>query len=472
VVRPKGRPEGECEFPNEPAIPYQWDPSCFIGGLGCYADGINPECGFCDSPPFPACINASVKTKRVSKSNMVKPTGRLDGECEFDNEPAIPYQWNPNCFVGGSGCLADGVNPECSFCDSEPFPECIKSTTRGKRTGSATEHTTTTSTAALGTDLTSAVVGVDETVKDWSGRCLSARGGSKNGGGLQLEECTRGDPTQRWIQERNALRNEICLDSPSDDMVHMWKCYYHNAQRWSYDPSTGLLRHQRGECLEASGAASTIHLSACDKHNERQRWSIGRKAPPTLTLISQYASAVSVASAPVIGLLKLQDASSCLDSPRLKGSLASMRACDGYNLNQHWAYDPDTGLIQDQFGTCLESPEKGSSSNLVQMWTCNRTNPNQQWSYNAEAGRIKSRARACLGAVGSSGGSKVQTMPCAAENPNQRWVASEASAYMLASLEDGTEEVLTASATGNRDSSRRRRRRQASRGSSRLMPII
>jgi len=122
----------------------------------------------------------------------------------------------------------------------------------------------------------------DDTVRDWSGRCLTATDGAQNGGGLRLQPCEEESEAQRWVQEHNALRNEACLDSPVDGKVHMWFCYYHDAQTWTYDLDTGLLMQRRGKCLEASGGdETTIHLAVCDPYNERQRWSIDGIVPPT-----------------------------------------------------------------------------------------------------------------------------------------------------------------------------------------------
>jgi len=41
-----------CTFATEPSAPYFWDPECFVGKLGCNADGIHAQCRFCGVPPY------------------------------------------------------------------------------------------------------------------------------------------------------------------------------------------------------------------------------------------------------------------------------------------------------------------------------------------------------------------------------------------------------------------------------------
>eukprot|EP00443_Scrippsiella_acuminata_P042009 CAMPEP_0115286310 /NCGR_PEP_ID=MMETSP0270-20121206/61878_1 /TAXON_ID=71861 /ORGANISM="Scrippsiella trochoidea, Strain CCMP3099" /LENGTH=1525 /DNA_ID=CAMNT_0002703355 /DNA_START=436 /DNA_END=5010 /DNA_ORIENTATION=+ len=556
AMTPTGRQEGECEFPTEPAVAYHWDPSCFFGRLGCLADGINPECGYCGTPPFPACITTTTKSGKSAKSAAVTTTSstttsttttsttttstttmfadktikNLLGQClaasaDMNGEAVVradscnlanlSQQWVYD-EVGGTIrnllCLHSGLNGTVQLQACVPMMDwthnnatgqihkrsgndtCLEASSTGtvlmadcrlglkgqvwsigsgwlpslpaameeasrklsaralRASTTAAESATTTSPtttvppttmappttttladmsiksflgrcleaphgakkdgsvrmvdcnaassaqqwvyvveagvirnelclhvsseqvvsmqpcgqgdaspwsfhaatgqiqtplgtclqAPLPTTSGSNVVAVecdagsqlqiwsiggwklpgttanttmepmtattvtwpqttsaqpptpttaisadawtpsfDETVRDWSGRCLAAVSGSENGGYLQLQPCEQGDEAQRWVQEKNALRNEICLDSPHDGEVHMWSCYYHEAQIWAYDPSTGLLRQKRGKCLEAPCESNTsIHLSTCDLHNERQRWSIGGVVPP------------------------------------------------------------------------------------------------------------------------------------------------------------------------------------------------
>lgn len=45
-------PSSTCTFDNEPVTPYYWDSLCEMGMLGCNADGIHVQCRFCDHKPF------------------------------------------------------------------------------------------------------------------------------------------------------------------------------------------------------------------------------------------------------------------------------------------------------------------------------------------------------------------------------------------------------------------------------------
>lgn len=44
--------EQVCEFKQQPSVPYYWDPQCKDGMLGCKADGVHNECRFCATRPF------------------------------------------------------------------------------------------------------------------------------------------------------------------------------------------------------------------------------------------------------------------------------------------------------------------------------------------------------------------------------------------------------------------------------------
>jgi len=54
---------------------------------------------------------------------LVQP--RRLGQCSFENEPKIPYFWDPTCPRDGNslGCMADGVNSECRFCGAGDYAD-------------------------------------------------------------------------------------------------------------------------------------------------------------------------------------------------------------------------------------------------------------------------------------------------------------------------------------------------------------
>mmetsp|Transcript_99314 Transcript_99314/g.206874 ORF Transcript_99314/g.206874 Transcript_99314/m.206874 type:complete len:284 (+) Transcript_99314:99-950(+) len=162
------KPYEQCEFVVAPDTPYYWEEDCTFGMLGCFADGVNNQCRFCnyhhiecpmgkgqtwfpqkqcqfDNEPTdvsyyyePLCTlhdqwedqnftgfgcRADNKTWGCrfcggdgSYSNITCPQ-----TCTFPNKPSTPYYWNPDCKNGQLGCLADGIHEQCSFCGKRPF---------------------------------------------------------------------------------------------------------------------------------------------------------------------------------------------------------------------------------------------------------------------------------------------------------------------------------------------------------------
>merc|ERR1712154_622894 len=50
---------------GEPRIPYFWDPTCEMGQVGCWADGIHAECRFCGHGVYRSidCPNTTTITR-------------------------------------------------------------------------------------------------------------------------------------------------------------------------------------------------------------------------------------------------------------------------------------------------------------------------------------------------------------------------------------------------------------------------
>jgi len=104
-------PPSACKFAADPYIPYYWDETCEMGGLGCMADGIHAQCRFCGDFPY---------------STIPCPEGAApppDASCAFEAgaEPAIPVYWEPGCVLGMHGCNADGQNVQCRHCGQGEF---------------------------------------------------------------------------------------------------------------------------------------------------------------------------------------------------------------------------------------------------------------------------------------------------------------------------------------------------------------
>merc|ERR1711957_496010 len=107
-----------CQFANEPAVPFFWDPSCTDGGLGCNADGIHQECRFCAVRPFQ---DVSCPGQETAEEACTWPVM---------GAPSVPSYWDPNCTLGDLGCWADGLHAGCRFCGEGVFATIPCPTTR------------------------------------------------------------------------------------------------------------------------------------------------------------------------------------------------------------------------------------------------------------------------------------------------------------------------------------------------------
>lgn len=97
-------PAEQCTFVNPPRVPYYWDEKCAVESLGCWADGVHPQCRFCGEAPY---------TGLKCPDNAIVPHRRA---CAFDNPPVVPFYWEPTCEDGMLGCFADGHNLGCRYC--------------------------------------------------------------------------------------------------------------------------------------------------------------------------------------------------------------------------------------------------------------------------------------------------------------------------------------------------------------------
>lgn len=90
------RTDGECQFPNPPLI------QCL-----CLTTWFKESPSFCHH--VQSC-----------KTESHAPRGLL----------SLRYYWEPDCFLGMKGCLADGSNVECRFCGSGDFAEAWQGNSR------------------------------------------------------------------------------------------------------------------------------------------------------------------------------------------------------------------------------------------------------------------------------------------------------------------------------------------------------
>lgn len=79
---PVDPPRDRCYWEyNVPTTPFFWDPSCELGKLGCWADGVNPECRFCGEGVYAsiACGNSSSGSQRRLRSDPRRGRGASAG---------------------------------------------------------------------------------------------------------------------------------------------------------------------------------------------------------------------------------------------------------------------------------------------------------------------------------------------------------------------------------------------------------
>lgn len=64
---PVPKPEGVCTWPlhGEPTVPFFWEPSCKLGMLGCWADGLHAECRFCGEGDYASIVCPETATRAV-----------------------------------------------------------------------------------------------------------------------------------------------------------------------------------------------------------------------------------------------------------------------------------------------------------------------------------------------------------------------------------------------------------------------
>merc|ERR1712217_434895 len=93
---------------------HYWDVSCrtHAESLGCNADGVHPECRFCDKMPF----------QTVRCPDSARPAYGFR-ECWFPHGSETAHYWHEGCAWGMLGCWADGVNANCRFCGSGVYSE-------------------------------------------------------------------------------------------------------------------------------------------------------------------------------------------------------------------------------------------------------------------------------------------------------------------------------------------------------------
>merc|ERR1712137_772431 len=124
-----------------------------MGGqsLGCHADGIHPECRFCDKAPF----------QSVPCPASARPAYGFK-ECWFPHGSNTAHYWDEACEWGILGCWANGVNAQCRFCGSGVYDSipCPSSALDNNTTTIDVQDVQPTSTSAPPREPTSTIGGI------------------------------------------------------------------------------------------------------------------------------------------------------------------------------------------------------------------------------------------------------------------------------------------------------------------------
>ncbi|CAK9057639.1 Cell surface hyaluronidase (Cell migration-inducing hyaluronidase 2) (Transmembrane protein 2) [Durusdinium trenchii] len=345
-VAPPGRLEGNCEFPNPPAIAYYWEPFCFLGKKGCFADGVNVECRFCGSGDFAdvTCNGTGTTTLSTVSTTSSSTSRRTDGECQFPNPPLIQYYWEPDCFLGMKGCLADGSNVECRFCGSGDFADvtCITTTT-----------TTTTTSGAC-----SVLTGVQKSCSEDGCTVLT--------GGMLSRTC-------RQYCEEHSLICVAAWEDSNDDCNVLASLTCDQTYQGTPDlicqcapqppPPVIWIQNQDGLCLMAkdfniSGAAVNLH--PCGPESVPSEQWIHHPSTGQLTNANELTRCLHAAE---------QD---------VPGALLVMLPCSAGSPAQNFTLDDATRQIRISSGLCLEWLPGGEWMTVVTA-VCGVTNQMWYW---------------------------------------------------------------------------------------------
>ena len=79
----------------------------------------------------------------------------------------------------------------------------------------------------------------------------------------------------RNLRQLRVSGTNLCIDFPKrrsrGDTIHLWKCDRRNKnQHFSFEK--GMIRHVRGECIDAWARGPNIHKFKCDPRNSNQRF--------------------------------------------------------------------------------------------------------------------------------------------------------------------------------------------------------
>merc|ERR1719291_200762 len=106
-------PAEQCSFPAAPEEPYYWDPNCTAAdvSLGCWADGVHAQCRFCGESPYlgiPCPTNAVVPSIAACRfANEPTTSAYWEPTCYVGMKGCFADGENVGCRFCGDGNYSD-----------------------------------------------------------------------------------------------------------------------------------------------------------------------------------------------------------------------------------------------------------------------------------------------------------------------------------------------------------------------------
>lgn len=282
---------------------------------------------------------------------------------------------------------------------------------------------------------------LDQTIKGFSGWCLSAPDPSSSSKAVDMLACSPGSGAQNWayMADLQAFMNNmnLCLHVGSDLTADVSECAVAQT-RWTFDLTTGQLKTQDGLCLEAPSATSLsehVIVRECSDTQTSQIWTVGDwESFPTTTSTSTIPTTVTTTSTSTAlvlsGHIRNQaEAEVCVEAPQhYDGGIVQVHACDSQNRDELWTYEPSawisgTGVIRNELNRCLDAPQSVDDGTMIHVWWCHG-NTNQLWSYDPSTAQIKHVNDMCLtGTLDAleQGKGRLRLAVCDPRSLDQQW---------------------------------------------------
>eukprot|EP00437_Effrenium_voratum_P009909 CAMPEP_0181428788 /NCGR_PEP_ID=MMETSP1110-20121109/16861_1 /TAXON_ID=174948 /ORGANISM="Symbiodinium sp., Strain CCMP421" /LENGTH=1773 /DNA_ID=CAMNT_0023552029 /DNA_START=37 /DNA_END=5358 /DNA_ORIENTATION=- len=439
-IAPPGRVDGECEFPNPPAMGYYWDPFCFFGQLGCFADGVNVECRFCGDGAFAevTCVTTTTTTAATTTVSTTITTTTA-GECAALGG-GLKQCSDDGCTVLAGGMLSRTCRQYCL----EHHLDCVAAWEDSDDDCNILASLTCDQIYDGTPDLICQCAPLPPPPAVWiqnaQGHCLMAQEFNRSGAAVKLHPCLDpAVPAEQWIhfpsgQLKNPREDMRCLhvaelNTPGSLLV-MWQCSADEpAQNFTMDAETGQMRIG-GLCLESRSGAEILDVvtAACGaSSNQFFQWGESQYMTTTTTTVGWTDGVWGRPTSSSSGLWQHREGH-CVSSQLL------MANCDATSAAQFFAYNQSLLQIA-AGGLCLEAE---SSSGGLTMRTCDPTSEAQHFAYNVHAGLVWNRQSQCVTAADPfQTGLSLHLEPCNATKNSQLWFLNSIATTTLAPVRVG-----------------------------------